>query len=433
MSGSLRSMLSSILSAEFYILLPCVVLSFIIDPMLQISVIIGCALWLLRLIADRRFTTRTPFDPGIALLFLATLVSLWLTAAGQPTTTQVLRIWASIFLLYAVVNWATSRSRLRTVVVILILSGIAIATLALIGVDWAFDKLPIIPASIYDHLPSLLPGVFHRNVMAGYLVLLLPVNLALILFSWRRFSTPYRITLLLGAMVMSIVLLLSQSRGALIAFGAVLVLLVVLRWPRTWPLIPLGVLGGVILLLYVGVERVTDLLSAGVSLGGFTGRFEYWSRAIYIIQDFPWTGVGLGLFLPVVDAMYPFFIHEPASIPHAHNILLQVTVDLGIPGLVAWLSVFLGVVLLAWRLYRDSRRRGDPYLAGLGAGLLLSQVALLAHGMFDAVTWGLMRLAPMVWLVWGTAAAALILVLPGRNPPGQPADPASEDAGGAGP
>jgi hypothetical protein len=33
-------------------------------------------------------------------------------------------------------------------------------------------------------------------------------------------------------------------------------------------------------------------------------------------------------------------------------------------------------------------------MAGLGAGLLHSQLALVLHGLTDAVTWGMVRLAP---------------------------------------
>ena len=50
----------------------------------------------------------------------------------------------------------------------------------------------------------------------------------------------------------------------------------------------------------------------------------------------------------------------------------------------------------------------NSVLSGLGAGFLLSQVALLVHGMFDAVTWGLMRTAPIVWMVWGAAVVCFL-------------------------
>jgi putative inorganic carbon (hco3(-)) transporter len=127
----------------------------------------------------------------------------------------------------------------------------------------------------------------------------------------------------------------------------------------------------------------------------------------------------MGTFRQVANAMYPFFLAGPdADIPHAHNLFLQVAVDLGLPGLIAWLAIFLLVCVGAWRVYRRGRRGAYPaspplplspspplYIAGLGAGLLASQIALAVHGLTDAATWGT-RPALIVWAVWGLAMAA---------------------------
>jgi putative inorganic carbon (HCO3(-)) transporter len=122
-------------------------------------------------------------------------------------------------------------------------------------------------------------------------------------------------------------------------------------------------------------------------------------------QDFPFTGIGMGLFGEVADLLYPFFLAAPGSIPHAHNLLLQIAVDLGIPGLIAWLAIFLTLTVSAWQVFRSSRIAGDGWFMGLSAGLLCSQLALIAHGLVDAVTWGMVRPAPLVWALWGMIAA----------------------------
>ena len=125
-----------------------------------------------------------------------------------------------------------------------------------------------------------------------------------------------------------------------------------------------------------------------------------------MLQDFPFTGIGMGTFRQVANLLYPFFLAGPdAEIPHAHNLLLQVGVDLGLPGLVAWLGLLMVVVFAAWRVYRRGRATGDMRLAGLGAGLLASQVVLAVHGLTDAPMWGT-RPAVVVWAIWGLAMAA---------------------------
>ena len=120
--------------------------------------------------------------------------------------------------------------------------------------------------------------------------------------------------------------------------------------------------------------------------------------------------------MDVADLLYPFFLAAPGKIVHAHNLLLQIAVDLGIPGFIGWLSVWLGVCFTAFHLNRYGKSHQDNWAAALGAGFLGSQIALFTHGLMDAVTWGMIRPAPLVWGLWGTAIAAwLILVPPPSN------------------
>jgi hypothetical protein len=123
-----------------------------------------------------------------------------------------------------------------------------------------------------------------------------------------------------------------------------------------------------------------------------------------MIRDFPF-GIGMGLYRSVADRLYPFFFSPVGKIPHAHNVFLQIAVDLGIPGLLAWLIVFFTITVCTWRIYRSGRLAQDGWRTGLGAGLLCSQLALCLHGSVDAVTWGMVRLSPLVWVLWGAIAA----------------------------
>ena len=181
----------------------------------------------------------------------------------------------------------------------------------------------------------------------------------------------------------------------------------------------------------MGAARLLDLLATLQTLGGLEQRIEVWSRALYMIQDFPFTGVGMGTFQQVANLLYPFFLAGPdAQIPHAHNLFLQVAVDLGLPGLIAWLALFLLVCWSAWRVHRCGhtfarspsphlRVSPSPYLTGLGAGLLASQAALAVHGLTDTVTWGT-RPAVLVWAIWGLALAAAQLAETADGKPGAP-------------
>jgi putative inorganic carbon (HCO3(-)) transporter len=125
-----------------------------------------------------------------------------------------------------------------------------------------------------------------------------------------------------------------------------------------------------------------------------------------IIRDFPFTGVGMGNFGIVVDTLYPFLLNSAGSVPHAHNLYLQIAVDLGLPGLIAWLAILLTMLTTSWNLFQKGKRCRDFYCSGLGAGLMCCQIALAIHGLIDSVTWGMVRPAPMVWAMWGISVAA---------------------------
>jgi putative inorganic carbon (HCO3(-)) transporter len=393
---------------EIWVVSASVLFSMVYPRALLGAVGIGVFFWFVRWFANGRLTERTPVDGGVLLLLLMIPVTLWATALPSITYPQVYRLLMGVLLFYAMVNWTRTHSRLRWMVACTILASFFLALFATISVEWTQQKLLFIPASLYDRFILLVKDTVQRNVMAGNLVILFPVTLGLLLFAWKELRGWNRLLLTIVAGTVCGILILTQSRGALIALGVILILLIALRWKWGWIIMPISfaAVGGMIALW--GADKFLEVLSSGVSLQGLQGRLEVWSRAIYMIQDFPFTGVGLGLFGDVADTLYPFFLNAPGSVPHAHNLFLQIAVDVGIPGLIAWLSILFIMLTLSWQLHRFGRLRGDNWTAGLGAGLLCSQLALIVHGLLDAVTWGTVRPTPILWAAWGLICAAWI-------------------------
>lgn len=362
--------------------------------------------WGVRWLAYRRLSVRTLADWAIVLLLLMVPVTLWASPLPDTTRIQVYRLLTGAALYYAIVNWAISPARLRSLAAGTVLAGLLLALYATVSVVWGgVAKLPFVPRSVYDYFSLLASDTVNANVMGGNLVILLPCSLAVLLFGWRHDRWFGRALAGLAALVITAILILTQSRGALTALGATVIAMTLLRWRRGWLLLLASAATGAIVVRSLGVAPVLDALTTSRTLGGIQVRLEVWSRALYMIQDFPFTGVGMGSFGPVADLLYPFFLASPGQIPHAHNLFLQVAVDLGIPGLIAWLAILMLVITTAWQVYRHGRTMGDGWVAGLGAGLLCSQVALAVHGLTDAVTWGMVRPAPIVWGLWGLAVA----------------------------
>jgi putative inorganic carbon (HCO3(-)) transporter len=117
--------------------------------------------------------------------------------------------------------------------------------------------------------------------------------------------------------------------------------------------------------------------------------------------------MGMNTFRRVVHVLYPLFTIAPdTDIAHAHNAFLQAGLDLGIPGLVAFLALHLsalGMLSQIWRARRAARVRArlmEAFVLGLGGGLL----AHMLYGVLDAVALGA-KPGALWWMFLGLIAA----------------------------
>jgi putative inorganic carbon (HCO3(-)) transporter len=382
-------------------------------------------LWLLRWLGWRRLSVSTPIDLPALLLAATVPVTLWVTSDVAVTRVAASRLVAGLALAYGLANWGGRRERALFLAAGVVGIGVGLCLLAPLGVAWPqAGKLPFLALPIYRRLSAVLADTINANMLAGALVVILPVPVAWLLgttgpqvpsrdsslpgwvaralgVAWVRWAC-----LGLGAAGMAAVLVLTQSRGGWIAAGAALFVALAWRWPRLWWLAVPAAAGLGVLAWRGGLPRLLDLVSFGGSLRSWEGRQEIWSRAIYMIQDFPFTGIGAGTFGRVANVLYPFFLLGPdAQVPHAHNLFLQVAVDLGIPGLIAYLALLIATVWAGLDSARFYRRAGDGELAALAWAGVAGLAGMAVHGLVDATTWIVGRGAFVPWLSIGLILA----------------------------
>ena len=407
MIKALRSLAVRLAAIELPVLALLVISAVAVERLLLVTLIVAAAFWLVRWLACGRSTVRTPADWPVGLLVVMVLVTLRATALPEITRPEVCRLLMGIAVYYAVANWTDSPVRLLFVVTGLVATGLALAILAP-----SLEGFPTIsgfsPAGL-NRIFGRLSNVVNPNVIAGALTVLAPLAMSLCLFPLSRRWLGVRIFGIIAAFSMVGVTILAASRGAWMGLAAAALVLIALRWRWGWLALPLGAVAAGLAVWQIGFGRTAEAVLASQAFGGAEQRLEIWSRAIYILQDFPFTGIGMGTFRQVANLLYPFFLAGPdADIPHAHNIFLQVGADLGLPGLIAWLALLILVCVCAWLVYRRGHGQGDTVLTAWGAGLLASQAALVVHGLTDAATWGT-RPAVVVWAVWGLTMAALLV------------------------
>lgn len=363
----------------------------------------------------------TPFNAALLLWGLALIAGILVTADPDLTLPKATGLILGLALWRFLALFAHNRQRFRLAVMGFSLLGAALVLAGTFSSQWQFD-VPIVQRLFTSLPPRLLrfagtaqEGI-SANQLAGTLLLYLPLLVSL-LFGWR--PPRYRPIALAGLLLLTGLtaglLFLTQSRsGWLGALGglAALALFWAISLPPSrarlviWLVMALFAGFAAAGILRIGPQRLMSLWQeppAMTAIGTFSTvnfRKEVWRWAATSIEDFSLTGTGLGAFRRVVYRFYPIDVPNTYDLAHAHNIFLQVALDVGLPGLVAYLAILAVAGLVAWRVARETPAY-RPLVLGLVAGL----VALHTFGLTDAVAIGA-KPGIAFWYLLGLLAAA---------------------------
>jgi len=374
-------------------------------------------IWIGNWRATGHFIRRTPFDAIVLALLVMVLVSLYATYSIPFSLPKIAGVLLGLSAMYALVAFAVTPRRLAWAVLGWLAITAAFVALVLMGTSWSV-KVPalqrvttMLPAQLRG-LPGAVEG-FHPAEVAGTLtwIIFLPVSVAI--GSWPHTHPPrqkWMVALLLALTVlMGGVLVLTTSRSAWIgvAVGTGVLTYLAGRWGKV--IVSVGLVIAVVAILIVGPDKFAHEMASSPQpeLGSaFTpnleSRVEIWSRALYGVQDFPFTGMGMGTFRQVVQVLYPLFLTSPdVDLGHAHNEFLQATLDLGIPGLIAFLALQGMALALAYKTFRAS---APVWMRWTAAGAMVGLVAHGVYGLTDAVALGA-KPGILFWMLLGLIAA----------------------------
>lgn len=138
-------------------------------------------------------------------------------------------------------------------------------------------------------------------------------------------------------------------------------------------LIPLGSLGNEVLQNQSISNEISGLLDFESS--SFTSRYDFNRWGWDIVKDYPINGTGAGGW----DALYHQYQDYLAWTTEVHNHFLQVWVETGTIGFMAWMSIFM---VLIWIIVKY-RKKSDEDNWILVWGFSSAALALLVHSLID--------------------------------------------------
>ncbi|MFU2330457.1 O-antigen ligase family protein [Pseudomonas sp. NFX98] len=320
------------------------------------------------------YEQRWVYLPMLGLLVWSLISLAWTNAPDAGREAKRL-LYIVVFLLFFPVF---ANGRPDRVIRIMQWGGIGLAVTALV----AIVKFYGVNGNVWSaRLEGL--GELSHPILGGYVIGLAAVWLAF----WPPNTGRVQVVWGIALCLLCVFVLLSQSRGAVLALLLTILAMPVWCRDRRSRIIATVALGVAVLALMFFESLV---VARGVSY-----RPQILVASLQMIAEHPWTGLGLG-------GDYKVFASD-LYFDHAHNLFTHVAIELGLPGLLLWCAVWLAVLSRAWK------SRDTHYGKGIIGVWLFSTLAM----QFDAaslsgtpraewfITWLPVGLASL--LVWARA------------------------------
>lgn len=365
-------------------------------------------LWGIKAVADKslEITIPTAALPLAALVVLGLAQSVTITRAGRSASLSM-NVEATggavttLFFLFVcftiAANFFTTHKRLRTLAIFLTAFGVALALFALIQYFTWDGRVYWLRSTPWA---TVFGPFINRNHYAGYIEMLVPLPLALIVAHGVRKDK--RLLYGFAAAVMGLTVLFSLSRGGMISMIAGLLFVAVMsaRLPRVRAerrgtkrkaSTALAGLGGaaavaaaiIVAVIWIGADPVINRANQSIEefdkadSGHKTNREWVWKDTWAMFRANPILGVGLGAY----ETVYPIYSSSDGSaiVSEAHNDYLQILADAGVVGglLALWF------IVVVFRAVARGAKSADPLLAGLALGSGAGLFSILVHSLLD--------------------------------------------------
>lgn len=339
-------------------------LTTLVLPVLYVS-------WILSLLSgDGRFSAR--LRASTPLVCYAAVVALSAFYAYDPS--MVLRELSVLVPILLVHIYIASARRTRDVafVAVVLISAFALHAFIAVIIGATGFSLDVGPINLglmttEDGSMRRVAGAFgHPNLLAAHLAMLLAPALSITLTDLPR---GFKVVAVIGVVCAGCALLMTMSRGGLVAVGVSLVLFCVgaSRHHGMWLAVPAMMAAGAVAFLVVfQTGFVTRAADDG---GAASARLPLAWTALEMIGDHPLLGVGANNFTTMIGDYKYVKSFTGDWVSTVHNKYLMVWSETGLLGLAAFLWFLAASLRISWLVWRRQHPLLAPLALGLGAAL----------------------------------------------------------------
>lgn len=299
-----------------------------------------------------------------------------------------IRIVKFIFLYFALIDFFTNdEKRIRRAFWVLMVTACSTFLNGIFQSLYGFDILRHHGIIKDDYLRRILSSFVHPNDFAAYIIFILPLSFC---FFCKDLKKSQRIFLITNCLLGAYCLLKTSSRAAWLGFLIGLIIYFFFYKKKISIIIPLAVVLFIILTPH-GFDRLKSLFV--LEQNTVWERTQLWKGTWEMVKVHPFFGFGVNTF-----SRY-FLAYKPAAYPdirYTHNSYLQMWSEIGILGLLAFLSIIFTVLRITLRGMRKKMQKGLEGFVLLS--LVSGYVAFLIQSGLDTNLFSL-RLTTLFWVM----------------------------------
>ncbi len=333
-------------------------------------------------------------DIMMTLMLLTFLFGGIITVGGRESLNSALA-YACLMLIYVlVVNLMNTKQLMERCVAAIAVPSVIVSFLGIAGYALTGMSSRWIDSTMFGEIANRTVATFENpNMLATYLILTSP-------FIWiyalrSGVSLKARLVSVIGSLASAVCIALTWSRGGWLGFIVAVVAFCMINYRNTLKYIIAVIFASPLWAMLIPNSLKSRFLSIGnLSDSSTYYRLYTWKGSLRLLKDHFLSGIGVGesAFLQLYP-LYSYIGNETTM--HSHSLFLEITIELGIVGLLLFAFVMFVTMQKGFSEIRNCGEKNRRLAVSAAAVGLL---AALVHGAVDYI-WYNYRVFFVFWLV----------------------------------